>query len=224
MADNITVTSGSYSATIAADDIGGVLYQRVKGSLGVDGAAADPIAVSAALDSDGSGVQAVGMLAQFDDSSTATVTENKFAAPRISSRRALLVEGVASGTAITVTGTVNTGPVSTGGASVYRLISAATNNANNIKASAGQIYGWYFSNENNAFRYLKFYNKATSPTVGTDTPFLTLPIPGKSAGHVAWPFGIAMGTGISVAIVSGQADNNNGSISAGDVVIDVLYS
>src|SRR5688500_7408530 len=42
------------------------------------------------------------MVAQFDDASTSTVTENQFAPVRISSRRALLVEGVASGTVIPV--------------------------------------------------------------------------------------------------------------------------
>lgn len=40
MADNIGYTPGS-GATIAADEIGGVLHQRVKVSVGADGAAAD---------------------------------------------------------------------------------------------------------------------------------------------------------------------------------------
>jgi hypothetical protein len=40
MADNVAVTPGS-GATIAADEIAGVLHQRVKVSVGADGAAAD---------------------------------------------------------------------------------------------------------------------------------------------------------------------------------------
>jgi hypothetical protein len=40
VADNIAVTPGT-GATVAADDIGGVLHQRVKLSLGADGSAAD---------------------------------------------------------------------------------------------------------------------------------------------------------------------------------------
>lgn len=40
MADNVGYTPGS-GATVAADDIGGVLYQRVKPSVGVDGSAVD---------------------------------------------------------------------------------------------------------------------------------------------------------------------------------------
>lgn len=40
MADNVGYTPGS-GATVAADDIGGVLYQRVKLTQGADGEAAD---------------------------------------------------------------------------------------------------------------------------------------------------------------------------------------
>lgn len=40
MADNLAVTPGT-GASVAADDIGGVLYQRVKMSIGADGSATD---------------------------------------------------------------------------------------------------------------------------------------------------------------------------------------
>lgn len=56
MADNVGITPGS-GATAAADDIGGVLYQRVKLSIGADGSATDlsssapmPIMTPAAID------------------------------------------------------------------------------------------------------------------------------------------------------------------------------
>lgn len=56
-------------------------------------------AVVNAMDSTGTGIAAAGLMAQFDDAATGTVTENQFSTLRMSSRRALLVEGVASGTA-----------------------------------------------------------------------------------------------------------------------------
>ena len=40
MADNVAVTAGS-GTTIAADDVSGVLYQRVKPAFGADGSATD---------------------------------------------------------------------------------------------------------------------------------------------------------------------------------------
>jgi len=40
MADNVAITAGT-GTTIAADDVGGVLYQRVKPAFGADGSATD---------------------------------------------------------------------------------------------------------------------------------------------------------------------------------------
>lgn len=78
----------------------GATFDRARGS-------------AAAVDSVGTGIQAVGIVGQLDDAATQTVTENQFAHVRISTRRALLIEGVASGTVVpvslastTVTGTV----------------------------------------------------------------------------------------------------------------------
>lgn len=52
MADNVQITAGS-GTTVAADDVGGVLYPRAKMCLGADGAANDAVggagAVSAAV-------------------------------------------------------------------------------------------------------------------------------------------------------------------------------
>ncbi len=55
MSDNIAVTPGT-GATIAADDIGGVLHQRIKLSLGADGTANDAVAGSGV---NGTGVQRI---------------------------------------------------------------------------------------------------------------------------------------------------------------------
>jgi hypothetical protein len=126
MADNYTsqpVTSGG--STFASDDISSVHYPRVKLGVGADGASSDAIPIAAALDSTGTGIQAVGIVAQFDDAATATVTENQFAAPRISSRRALLVEGVASGTAV-VTSNATTSVVGSGTEATAQRVTIAT--------------------------------------------------------------------------------------------------
>jgi hypothetical protein len=55
MADNVAITPGS-GATIAADDVGSVLYQRVKLGLGADGAATDALGGAGAV---AAGVQRV---------------------------------------------------------------------------------------------------------------------------------------------------------------------
>lgn len=90
MADNVILNSGAGGATAAADDIGGVHHQRVKISVGADGAASDAIPVSNGLDTTAVGVQAVGIVGQLDDVGTGAVTENQFAPVRITTARRLM--------------------------------------------------------------------------------------------------------------------------------------
>jgi hypothetical protein len=55
------------------------------------------------------GIPAHALYAVFDDVSTQSITENKFGAVRMSSRKALLIEGVANGTDVNVKASANTG-------------------------------------------------------------------------------------------------------------------
>ena len=99
-----------------------------------------------------------------------------------------------------------------------------TNNATNIKASAGQVYGYDISNTNAAWRYVKLYNKATAPAPAADTGLLirTIGIPpgGKASLHLE--NGLAgFAAGISIVAVVGIADNDNTSVGASDLSIDI---
>jgi len=117
-------------------------------------------------------------------------------------------------------------PGTSGGLSISRVISAATTNATSVKASAGQVYSIYAHNVNAAARFLKLYNKASAPTVGTDTPVLTLPIPGNAAGAgFVWdvPPGIAFGTGIALAITAAVTDADTTAVAANEIVVNLLY-
>lgn len=109
-----------------------------------------------------------------------------------------------------------------GGANIYRNISLVATGVN-IKASAGQIYGWYLYNNASSVRYVKFYNKATAPTVGTDVPVLTLSLPANAAANVSFPSGVAFSLGIGIGATTGVADNDSGAPSANDVIVNVMY-
>jgi hypothetical protein len=52
-------------------------------------------------------------------------------------------------------------PITT--ASTFHLVSAATTNATNIKASAGTVNGWYIYNSNANARKVAFHNTAGTP-------------------------------------------------------------
>lgn len=121
--------------------------------------------------------------------------------------------------AVWVSNTPSTG----GGWSISRLLSAATTNATSAKASAGIVGGWYIYNANAAVRYLKIYNKASAPTVGTDTPVLTIPIPAGAAANVEFTNGINFATGIAYATTTGVADNDTGAVAANEIIVNLFY-
>lgn len=114
-----------------------------------------------------------------------------------------------------------------GGATPTKVISAGSTNATSVKGSAGQVYMLTASNINASPRYLKLYNKASSPTVGTDTPVFTFLIPGNTSGtgsNIPIPAcGIALGTGIALAITTGSADSDTGAVAAGDIIVNIGY-
>lgn len=114
-------------------------------------------------------------------------------------------------------------PTTGGGWSVSRLLSGASTNATSAKASAGIVGGWFLYNANAAVRYLKIYNKASAPTVGSDTPVLTIPIPPGAGANVEWANGINFATGIAYATTTGVADNDTGGVAANEVIVNLLY-
>lgn len=133
---------------------------------------------------------------------------------------------MANGFAVTIASDQTTFPISpgasaaTGGiASTSRIVSAAnTTNATSAKASAGRVYAIQGYNAATGIRYLKLYNKASSPTVGTDTPVKTLALPPGVAFAFDWPHGYSFATGIAYALTTGSADSDTGALTAADVL------
>lgn len=114
-------------------------------------------------------------------------------------------------------------------ASVARLLSAAAStNATSVKASAGDVFKIIGVNANAAARYLKLYNKASSPTVGTDVPVATIYLPpsGVGGGIFEFDFGaqpLYFGTGIAYALTTAAADADTGALTSGDVIAFNLF-
>lgn len=122
--------------------------------------------------------------------------------------------------------TVSERPATSGGLSMSKTISAASTNATSVKASAGQVYAIQVFNLNAAARYLKLYNKASAPTVGSDTPVKTILIPGNTAGAgvvARWPSGLEFTTGIAFAITTGIGDADTGAVAANEIAVNLDY-
>lgn len=119
-------------------------------------------------------------------------------------------------------GSVSIKPTTSGGLSISRNLDIDESGDNEVN-TACQLYGWYIYNNNAATVYLKLYNDSSAPTVGTDTPVMTIPIPSGSAANVEFTNGIAFSSGLGVGATTGVADNDTGAPDANDVVGNFLY-
>jgi hypothetical protein len=115
-------------------------------------------------------------------------------------------------------------PTSNSAGTLHRLVGAGTTNATSVKASQGNLYTAIIANTSAAIKYVKFYNKASAPTVGTDTPVITIGIPPTSTYNfesvgTPWPFS----TGIAYATTVLSADADTTAITAGDIIVSLVY-
>jgi hypothetical protein len=108
MADNVGYTPGS-GATVAADEIGGVLFQRVKVAHGADGSAVDTSAANPLpVDVNGEAIEAIEALRMAVQALTRTVGMMQ---PDTAARMRVAIDAISSGltlATITTVGTVTT--------------------------------------------------------------------------------------------------------------------
>jgi hypothetical protein len=117
-------------------------------------------------------------------------------------------------------------PDSTVGASTTNhIISAASTNATVVKASAGTINLIVVGNTGAGNAFFKIYQKATAPTVGTDTPVATILIgPNQTVEIPCGPHGWRITTGIGYAITGGAAVADTTAVLANQVVGTINYT
>lgn len=98
-----------------------------------------------------------------------------------------------------------------------RLLSAAAStNATLVKGAPGAVMRVSGYNNKASAVFLKLYDKATAPVVGTDVPRKTIRLAASSAFDFSMndSFNNGIGFGISTA----AADNDTGVLVAGDIV------
>lgn len=169
----------------------------------------------------------------FDETAGTALTENDAGAARMDSKRALVVgieDRTTRGqrTAVDASGNLAVAPkaAATGGATIGKVLSAASTNATNLKASAGKVIDIALVNTNAAVRYLHLYNKASAPTVGTDVPVATIAIPGNAAGagiSIPSNIGLDFSTGISYSLTTGPADTDAVAVALNEITGWITY-
>jgi hypothetical protein len=110
----------------------------------------------------------------------------------------------------------------------YHLIAANTTNATSVKGSAATLMSCQMSNNSTTPAYLKIFNKASAPTLGTDTPVDTLIIPGPAAGGggsnvVFGPGGLTLSLGFALAVTNLIADADSTIVAAATYAINCQY-
>lgn len=168
--------------------------------------------------------------------STTTVTSSHVAAADFTSLRTEISGGTGAATpgqSLPVYSTGGTMQVSNAllsaglvaqGTVAAKVLSAATTNPRLVKASPARVYGYHLANTATAWRYVKVYNTATAPTVGTTAVAYTIPIAPGSTAQVHHVVPIHHDTGLSYGITAGAADTDATIVAAGDVVGHVLYA
>jgi hypothetical protein len=103
--------------------------------------------------------------------------------------------------------------------------SAASTNATSVLAAPGFLYSLLASNQSGSTRFIKLYDLAAAPTVGTDVPVLTVPVAASACVVIALgSFGIAFANGIAYAITANVADSDTTAIGAGDIHLVMNHS
>jgi hypothetical protein len=116
-----------------------------------------------------------------------------------------------------VSGTVSANTIPTDPTNKNYFNSAATTNATSVKAAATKIFSLTLSNNGAAAAYFKIYNKASAPTVGTDTPVAVHAIPANGTFIADYAQGFVLTTGYAFAITNLSADSDTTAIAAGQV-------
>jgi hypothetical protein len=110
----------------------------------------------------------------------------------------------------------------TGAASIHHIVSAATTNVAQIKATAGRVYGYCLSNTTASWRYVKLHNVASATAGAAVAMTIGLPPNGKAECYNGQ--GIGFATAISRSIVTGAADADTTVTGVADVVGDIFFA
>jgi hypothetical protein len=101
---------------------------------------------------------------------------------------------------------------------------AATTNATSVTDASTEIFSIGIYNSNAALRYLKIYDLAVAPTVGTSTPIMTIPLKPADFTWLHWAKGFYLATGLSFALTTGAANSDTAAVGTDITGLTITYS
>jgi hypothetical protein len=103
-----------------------------------------------------------------------------------------------------------------------QVITAATTNATSVTTGPTKLRTISLVNGVATLRYFKLYDKASAPTVGSDTPVLTLTMSPNSASPFTLPNGLSFSLGLAYAMTLGVENSDTTADSVVGAVTGVL--
>ena len=109
----------------------------------------------------------------------------------------------------------------------YFLNSAATTNGALVITGTSNVSSFWATNEGATTAYVKLYNKATAPAVGTDVPEMIIPVPPAVSGvpGVANPnigfHGFRFALGLGIAVTRNAVHTDTTAIGASEVKVKI---
>jgi hypothetical protein len=108
----------------------------------------------------------------------------------------------------------------------HHALSEASTNATVVKsapASIGLITIFHISGGGGGNKFVKIYNKATTPTA-SDVPLLTLVARTNETVNIVPAIPLFFNQGLSYRMTANYADSDNTAVSAGELAINVAYA
>lgn len=170
----------------------GDMQLGTRGMLGVtlypENGASPFLPLSATANVTGTGNLAVGLIAQLDDTSPTTITENQFGNLRLSGERALYVAPLPSATAAS---------------GITPVVSTSAESGHVLKASAGNLYSLTTTTAGTA-GYVMVFNAISAPGDGAVTPIECVVVAANSTVSINYNPGppSVYGTGITAVFSS----------------------
>ena len=106
--------------------------------------------------------------------------------------------------------------------SVYRNVDVDESGDAGVLAAA-KLVGYHIFNASAGSRYVKLYNTAGAPVVGTDTPLVTIGLGTLDSVSVLGMAPIYFSSGIGVGATTGAADGDTGAPGGNDIVLSLYY-
>lgn len=105
-----------------------------------------------------------------------------------------------------------------------KVVAAASTNATLVQAGQVKLWGYNLKNTAAYPVYIKFFDKATAPSPGTDVPYFTVAVlAGERADLDRW-VGVQFQLGLGYTITKLIADNDTTVVVANDLVGQLFWN